>query len=234
MLLAFTIGQCVLALTAYFTPSWKILIIVSTVSYFLVLVGYFLIPESIHCLGVQGKMDELHATFKKIAEWNKTKFPEYVLIECCELNLLDKVNPLDLFKTKKLFISNCVQMHAWFSIFLLYFGLSLGADNLKGSVYLNFVLVSLIELPAILSTTYFPDRFGRKKTAISSIFIRSFTCITVAFYQQILSIAIIGKFFVSVSMYTIFSWSAELRRGNGVSKYICSCWLCCVINRFLF
>ena len=55
MLLAFTIGQCVLALTAYFTPSWKILIIVSTVSYFPVLVGYFLIPESIHCLGVQGK-----------------------------------------------------------------------------------------------------------------------------------------------------------------------------------
>ena len=155
-------------------------------------------------------MNESHATFKKIAESNKTKFPENILIECCELNLLDKVSPLDLFKTKKLFILNCVQMYAWFSIFLLYFALSPGAGNLKGSVYLNFLLLSLIELPAILSTMYLSDRFGLKKTATLSIFIRSSTCITVAFYQQIVFITIIGKFFVSVSMYTMFSWSAEL------------------------
>ena len=117
---------------------------------------------------------------------------------------------IEVIQEKKLFSSTCVQMYAWFSIFLLHFELSLSAENLKGSVNLNFLLVSIIELPAILSTIYFPDRFGRKKTAILSIFIGSFTCITVAFYQQIVSIAMIGKFFVSISMYTMFSWSVEL------------------------
>ena len=117
---------------------------------------------------------------------------------------------IEVIQEKKLFSSTCVQMYAWFSIFLLHFELSLSAENLKGSVNLNFLLVSVIELPAILSTIYFPDRFGRKKTAILSIFIGSFTCITVAFYQQIVSLAMIGKFFVSISMYTMFSWSVEL------------------------
>ena len=100
ILLAFPIAQCVLALTAYFIPSWKMLIIVSIVPYFPVLFGYVLIPVSIHWLRVQGKMDKLHATFKKIAERNKTKFPENVIIECYELILLEKVNPLKLFKRK--------------------------------------------------------------------------------------------------------------------------------------
>lgn len=202
MLLAFPIPQYVLALTAYFIPSWKMLIIISTVPYFPVLFGYVLIPESIHWLRVQGKMDKLHATFKKIAERNKTKFPENVIIECCELSLLEKVNPLKLFKTKKLFSSTCVQMYAWFSIFLLYFGLSLGTENLKGSVNLNFLLVSNIELPTILSTMYFPDRFGRKKTAIFYLHHRSllsancFYCNdrqVFRFYQYVHNVFMVGR-----------------------------------------
>ena len=44
---SYPIGQCVLAFTAYLITEWNILIILSTVSYILVLLGYFFVPESL-------------------------------------------------------------------------------------------------------------------------------------------------------------------------------------------
>ena len=208
--LAWPIAQCVLALTAYLIAEWKILVVLSTAPYISVLLGYFFMPESLRWLQVHGKTDRLNDTFKKIAKWNRTSFPQNIVVKSNLEGIDKKVNPLYLFKTKKQAISTCVQIYAWFTFSLVYFGLSLGADNLAGSVYLNFVLIHLVEVPAVLSAMYFPDKFGRKKTIIISLLSGSLACIIVSFYRQFIAIAVLGKFFVTISFCANYSWSAEL------------------------
>ena len=207
---SYPIGQCVLAFTAYLMTEWKILVVLSTAPYISVLLGYFFMPESLRWLQVQGKTVELNDTFKKIAKWNRTSFPKTIAVKSNLKGIDKKANPLYLFKTKEQAISTCVQIYAWFTFSLVYFGLSLGADNLAGSVYLNFVLIHLVELPAVLSAMYFPDKFGRKKTIIVSLLSGSLACIIVAFYHQFVAIAVLGKFFVTISLCANYSWSAEL------------------------
>ena len=78
---SYPIRQCVLAFTAYLITEWNILIILSTVPYILVLLGYFFVPESLCWLHVRGKIDELNDTFKKIAKCNRTLFPKNVAVK---------------------------------------------------------------------------------------------------------------------------------------------------------
>ena len=54
---------------------------------------------------------------------------------------------LDLMKDRTLFWRLANQCFTWLVIVLGYYGLSLTAVSLSGDPYLNFFLVSLVELP---------------------------------------------------------------------------------------
>ena len=54
---------------------------------------------------------------------------------------------LDLMKDRSLFWRLANQCFTWLVIVLGYYGLSLTAVSLSGDPYLNFFLVSLVELP---------------------------------------------------------------------------------------
>lgn len=110
---------------------------------------------------------------------------------------------------------------------LFYYGLSLAADDLGGSLYLNYILVNAIEFPAIVTAIHFCNRFGRKRTITRAILTGSISCITIAFipltgkikYARVV-LAILGKYLVSVSFDAIYTWSVELfpteTRGEGM------------------
>ena len=65
------------------------------------------------------------------------KLPENILISTENLKENHKANPLDLFRTKKTAIRTLVQGYAWIVNGMVYYGLSLAADDLGGSLYLN-------------------------------------------------------------------------------------------------
>ena len=52
-----------------------------------------------------------------------------------------------------------------------YYGTVLNIDNLAGDLYLNFVLMVLVEFPAKAVAIYFLDRIGRKKMHIAFMMI---------------------------------------------------------------
>ena len=162
-----------------------------------------------------------------MAKWNRKKLPENILISTENLKEYHKANPLDLFKTKKTAIRTLVQGYAWIVNGMVYYGLSLAADDLGGSLYLNYILVNAIEFPAIVTAIHFCNRFGRKRTITCAILIGSISCITIAFipltgkvkYARVV-LAILGKYLVSVSFDAIYTWSVELfpteTRGEGM------------------
>ena len=224
---AFTFAVCIVGVKAYFIRQWKLLLIVCTAPYIFVLLFYPLVPESLRWLRLNKKTGELKKISLKMAKWNRKKLPENILISTENLKENHKANPLDLFRTKKTAIRTLVQGYAWIVNGMVYYGLSLAADDLGGSLYLNYILVNATEFPAIVTAIHFCNRFGRKRTITRAILIGSISCITIAFipltgkikYARVV-LAILGKNLVSVSFDAIYTWSVELfpteTRGEGM------------------
>ena len=134
---AFTFAVCIVGVKAYFIRQWKLLLIVCTAPYIFVLLFYPLVPESLRWLRLHKKTGELKKISLKMAKWNRKKLPENILISTENLKENHKANPLDLFRTKKTAIRTLVQGYAWIVNGMVYYGLSLAADDLGGSLYLN-------------------------------------------------------------------------------------------------
>ena len=217
-------GLCALSLQAYYIRDWKILFLVCSTPYLLGLLSFWFIPESPRWLRAKGRMDEAQEVFKRIARWNGKK-----LDNKSELSRPDRTNQqrtslLLLFK-KDMIVSTLAQCILWFVNGFAYYALSLTAGELGGSIYLNFVFLSIAEIPATLFLTYLPNRFGRKKTVIVSSFFAGIFCIAVGLIplidsRPILRVAfgIIGKFFCTLSLDIIYVWSFELFPTNIRSK----------------
>merc|ERR1712142_1174618 len=101
---------------------------------------------------------------------------------------------------------------------LVYFGVSLAADDLGGSIYINFILVSLVEFPAGMTAIYFLSAFGRKDTIICTLLSGSVGCAALAFvpsttqYYKItrVSLGLISKYLITVSYSSIYTWTVEI------------------------
>ena len=217
--LFFTIGLIILGLKAYLIRKWKLLFIVCTVPYLFVLVFYKFVPESIRWLRLQGKTEKMMEILQRIAKWNKKEIPSDVCITPADR--LIHSSPKDLFCSRKIAVSTCVQGYAWLVNGMVYYGLSLAADDLGGSLYRNYVLVSIIEFPAIVMAIDFCQRFGRKKTVMYPMFIGASACILVAFipsegdfkFGRII-LGMLGKLCITVSFDSIYTWSVELYPTN--------------------
>ena len=224
---AFSVAQCVLGLKAYFIRKWKLLFIACTAPYLFFMLFYPLVPESLRWLRLHGKTEKLKKHSSKIAKWNKKVLPDNILISTKHLEENHQTNPLDLFKTKKIAYSTLAQGYMWMVSAMVHYGLSLAADDLGGNLYLNFILISAIEFPAIASAIYFCNKFGRKKTISFSKLIASISIITLAFLPSSgkmkygrLALGMLGKFFITLSFDAVYTWSIELfpteLRGKGM------------------
>ena len=214
----FTIGLCILGMKAYFIRTYQLLFIVCTAPYLIVLLFYKFVPESIRWLQVRGKQKKAMDICKKIAKFNKKEIPTGIALSTrSEVVFNHKSNPIDIFRTRKRAISSVIQGFAWFVISMVYYGLSLAADDLGGSLYRNYVLVSMIEFPAHVVATYGCKRFGRKKTAIIPLTAGGIACILVPFIPiegdaniARIMLGMFGKFCISITFDVIYTWSAEI------------------------
>ena len=211
------IAQCLTGVLAYFIHNWKLLFMLCTAPYVFIFIFYPLVPESVRWLQLKGKTKKLNTIFMKIAKWNKKTMPDKTAITTNKTTKIQRANPLYLFKTRKVAVTTLVQGYSWMFTNMVYYGLSLGADDLGGNLYLNYILVSIMEFPALVSAIYLCDKFGRKKTVLSSAIIASISCTIVSFipisheakYIRT-TLAMSGKFFVSITYNGIYTWSVEL------------------------
>ena len=65
-----------------------------------------------------------------------------------------------LIKTRQLITITCLQGAVWLATGLTYFGLSLVADDLGGTLYRDFIFLSLMELPAFPAAIFMSNRYG--------------------------------------------------------------------------
>lgn len=219
--LFFGVGLCVLALKAYFLQNWRYLFFTCTAPYLFVMLFYYFVPESLRWLRLKGNMDELMTIFKRIAEWNKKDFPKNIAINPSSSTHKRNHTPWELVRSPKTALKTINLAFAWFANGLIYYGLAIGADDLGGSVYRNFVILSAAEIPAVIVSIDFSERFGRKKTTLMSMFLGSIACLVITFIPQNSSIRIfrlilgmLGKFWFTMSLDVIYTWTMEIYPTN--------------------
>ena len=218
----------VLALKAYYIRNWKVLYIVCTAPYIFVIFFYKYVPESVRFLRVKGKVDEAMAVFKLIAKRNRTEIPPNITIAPPPTNLIHhKANPLDLFRTANMAYKSIIQGIAYFIGAMTFFALYLGAADISGHLYRDYTIVTLIEIPVCLVIMDVTERFGRKRTVMTSLLIGSIMCVGIGFTPKTgkikiarIILAMIGKVSISAFCNSFQTWSVELYptniRGEGM------------------
>merc|ERR1712112_20416 len=100
-------------------------------------------------------------------------------------------------------------------ITLLYYGLTLSADKIKmtDDLYLSFILVALIEIPAYLILPVLIDIWGRKPLFVVTQLIPGIFCIVAAFLNEgvIFTVLTLGsKMGAAMAFNVTFMYTAQL------------------------
>ena len=215
--LSTSIAWCLLALQAYLLMNWKILSIISTAPYVFLNLFYKFVPESIQWLKLHGNTDDVINIISRIVEWNKKELPDNIVISSEEETSNHKSTPIDIFRTRKLAIQSLIQGYLWLVIAMGYYGLYMAADDLGGSIYRDFVLLTIADIPGIFLSMYLCNRFGRKICTLIPLLIGGITCIAIGLipFENNFNIlrmifGYIGKFFLSLGFNGVYTWSVEI------------------------
>lgn len=235
---AFALGEIFLGIVAYCFRDWRTLQLALAVPSAFFFIYYWIIPESVRWLISQERYADAVKLIKKIAVINKTTVPsEYmeqdvVMKSSSSVNSEDmapkeQVSVLELFRRRKLRWRTINIFLNWFMNTLGYYGISMNSTNLGGNEYLNFILTSVVELPAYVFCILILDRLGRKIPLAMCMILGGISCISVIFVPDKeefhwiqLTLSLIGKFGCSAAFSIIYVFSAELfptvLRNNGI------------------
>ncbi|RMX39032.1 hypothetical protein pdam_00021865, partial [Pocillopora damicornis] len=173
----FTAALMILGLKAFFIRKWRTLLIVSSAPWIFILVFWKFIPESVRWLLVKGKKEKAREILSNVAKVNKKEMPSEELR--VPVTTASK-GIFELFKTWNMAKLSLIQCYAWFVNGMVYYGLSLSSGEFGGSIYLNFVLTSLVEIPGNILVIHNCNRFGRRKTLVAYMVLAGVTVVAVS------------------------------------------------------
>ncbi|XP_001628786.3 organic cation transporter-like protein [Nematostella vectensis] len=213
----FTLALMVLGLQAYFIKDWKLLCIISTVPFVFIFIFWKFIPESVRWLLVVGRKDQAREILEQVAKVNKKEMPkEDLRVPVVKHNR----GFLELFGTPRLALLTLLQCYAWLVNGLVYYAVSMSAGDFGGSIYLNFVLTSIVEFPANILVIDNCNRFGRKHTVVWYTVVGAISCLVVSFIPSgtdnigyiagRVAAGTLGKLCITTSFNSLYVFSAEL------------------------
>lgn len=145
VILPVAISYIVTAGIAYITLDWRVMQLTVTIICLPLLLIWYHVPESPRWLLENGKYDKLKRIIITAARINKIKLPENY-----ESSLMpsftvsdpqttqDTVSIMDMFRGEYRRIT-FLMIIVWFSLVLIYFGITLHLDNIGGNIYITTV-----------------------------------------------------------------------------------------------
>ncbi|KAJ8979457.1 hypothetical protein NQ317_006771 [Molorchus minor] len=213
-------GGIITSAAAWMLKSWRPLIYALYTPCFLLISYLWLIPESIRWNIEKGRIEEAKMTLRKIAKVNGKELSEKALDQIDVAETEHKTNQNDTFiraiKSRILllrFLNSCV---CWLSCAFLYYGLSLSSVTLaSGNKYLNFLLTSLVEIPAMFLCIVLLPHFGSRRSLSAFYFLTGVACAAFIFipsdaYVASLSVYLTGKFAATAAFTAIYVLTTEM------------------------
>lgn len=215
-------GQIFLGLTARAVQDFRRLLQIVYAPGFLILIYLWIAPESIRWLIVNGHKNRVLTTLSRAERINRVQLSQKT-IELITSEQQDKHNaPIEkteriteVLKKRVFLIRLSVCTFAWISSAFVSYGISLTSVSLAGDKYVNFVVIAIAGIPAMVLCYYMMELLGRRWTLFSSFLIGG-TSIVCSKLMPLnlsgLSIALffIGKCFITVAFTGLYVYTSEL------------------------
>lgn len=209
----FSLGFAMLSVKAYIFMNWEWFSIICVLPYLPIFALYVWIPESASWLQKNNRHDEAVKIFQWIGKFNGKETGGIVLASQKEA----KVDAEEHVCDTRMIFEFVVLCFVWFVSTLCNFGIHFAADQLEGSIYRDFALLSIAQIPGAIIAIYMNIKFGRKKTNLISLFIAGLTCLLIIFIPTDtdakvgrIILGILGKIAVNVSYQSLYLWSVEI------------------------
>ncbi|XP_060804425.1 organic cation transporter protein isoform X1 [Amyelois transitella] len=232
--MVFVIGVVLIALLAWVVDNWRTYVIILYCPAIPVIIYMWFTNESARWLLSKGKKDEAVKVLKRAAKINRLD-PRKLELDSLANPLLKPQNQTDDKKSqlskairsviiwKRLLICSFM----WLTCSLVYYGLSINSVSLSSNRYLSFMLVVLVEIPAYVVVVIVLDKYGRKKTLITTFIICAVTSLLFAFLPRSdlwsLPLYLIGKWSVTLAYSSVYIYVSEVFPTNMRQTLISVC-----------
>ncbi|XP_041807357.1 solute carrier family 22 member 4-like [Chelmon rostratus] len=215
----YTVGVMLLPATAYLVRSWRHVSLLLAVPGLACIPLWWLVPESPRWLVSRGRLQEAELLLRSAALTNRVEAPHVIFLSASvEKSTTEKTASLgflDLLRTANIRSLTLVLWLIWFSLSVSYFGLSFNMSGLYGSPFLNYFLVTLVELPAYAASWLAARSLPRRLSFISFALLGAIAVllIQVTLHSDpavTLSLVLVGKFGLLASNGLLYMYTGEL------------------------
>ncbi|CAD5118048.1 DgyrCDS6789 [Dimorphilus gyrociliatus] len=206
----FAIGTSLLSLWAFIFPNWRHLQFAFSIPPLITLLYYPFCPESWRWLISKGRYAEVEKLLDKAARFNKLDpVPRHILYDKSDSipNMTERKQIMwNYFKQPKLLMYTAAMCFAYKANNLVYYGLNLMSGALAGDPYLNFFILTIVEVISVAMAVIAVSIYGRRYPIMTFFFTSSiFLFIAVIFNTVTQLETIIGteNKFLCVTAFTI-------------------------------
>merc|ERR1712088_32667 len=198
----FAMGEMLPTLIGGFVKDWSMFQLIVSIFMLATCFSWFLLPESPRYLISKGKVAEVTKVLESAAKKKEEK-------------VLEVYGLMDMFRGSQIKITIAFFI-TWPVITLLYYGLTLSADNIEISpnLYVSYVLVAAIEIPAYIALPLIIDVWGRKPLFVCCQLFPGIFCIVAAFLEPGTGIyavlALTAKLGAAMAFNVTFMFTAQL------------------------
>lgn len=230
----FAVGFMLLPGIAYFVNEWRALQLWISIPSALMLLYYWILPESPRWLMQQGRHKEALKILGKVAKTNGGSLPSEeelnVILNSVErerknqekeeMSILQRFinffrSIITLLSTRNMRRRCLIIFFAWFVVSMVYYGLTFSGGNINTSPYLLVFLSGLVEIPSYFLACWTLKKFGRRLNLCVFFIICGAACLLILAVPKELvwlntTLATAGKFFNSAAFGVAYIYSAEL------------------------
>lgn len=189
--MAFVIGVVILAVLAWYVDNWRTYVLIIYTPAVIVSIYVWFMNESARWLLSKGRKEEAINILKRAAKINKMDQRKLELTALSDPLLKSESERVDkrsqfsqAMHSSIIWKRVLICSFLWMTCSLVYYGLSINAVSLSGNKYLSFILVVLVEIPAYVVVVIVLDKYGRKRTLITTYVTCAVTSLLFAFLPK--------------------------------------------------
>ncbi|GAA6219666.1 solute carrier family 22 member 5-like [Lates japonicus] len=215
----YVIAMMLLPGTAYLVTNWRHLSLIMAVPGMACIPFWWLIPESPRWLVSRGRLQEAELLLRSAALENRVEPPHVIFlssnVEKAISQKVESLSFLDLLRTTNIRLITLMLWLIWFSSSISYFGLSFNMSSLYGNPFLNYFLVSAVEVPAYVVSWLAARSLPRRLSFISFTLLGALALllIQVTLHSQpalTLALVLLGKFGILAGTGVLYMYTGEL------------------------
>nr|XP_046260941.1 solute carrier family 22 member 5-like isoform X2 [Scatophagus argus] len=218
---AYVFGMMLLPGTAHLVRNWRHLSLIMAVPGLACIPLWWLVPESPRWLVSHGRLQEAELLLRSAALENRVEAPRVVFVsasaEKATSQKTESLGFLDLLRTTNIRKITLMLWLMWFSLSVSYFGLSFNMSSLYGNPFLNYFLVTVVELPAYtaswLAARYLPRRLSFICFTLLGSLALLLIQLTLSLHSHpafTLSLVLLGKFGILAGSSVLYMFTGEL------------------------